>query len=250
MRLALGATLGAGLALAAAPKAGGEPLVLPGDAQSRLEARARLEALSLNLRSYPSATTVLRVWCEDYGLAEDPKIRAVRVSGADKPLRPEDRAALRAAPDEEIRYRRVQLVCGERVLSEADNWYRPGQLTPEMVAALEATDTPFGAVAAPLRYHRRTLSTRMMFQPLAGSPRRRPRRGAEPPPLVVPAHVLEHRAVLVTAAGEPISLVVETYTGEVLAGRLRPELAAEALGTEPPPAAGSGPGEPPGSDGS
>ncbi|MFC3079213.1 hypothetical protein ACFODL_14035 [Phenylobacterium terrae] len=225
MALALGMT---GQAFAA-------PVVLPGDERSRIEARARLEALRLNLQSYPSATTVLRVWCEDYGLAPEPRIRAIPVIGVDKPLRPEDRVALGAAPDEEVRYRRVQLACGERVLSEADNWYRPGQLTPEMIQALETTDTPFGAVVAPLRFTRRTLSSRLMFQPMADPPRRLFRRPAPNAPLIVPPHVLEHRAVLLKPDGTPFSLVVENYTGEVLAGQLRPD--AEALAEDPAPAA-------------
>lgn len=230
-----GVVLGA-LALGLVGRALAAPVVLPGDEQSRLEARARLEALRLNLQSYPSATTVLRVWCEDYGLAAEPKIRAIPVIGVANPLKPEDRLALGAAPDEEVRYRRVQLACGDRVLSEADNWYRPGQLTPEMIQALETSDTPFGAVVAPLRFTRRTLSSRLMFQPMAEPPRRLFARPRKAEPLVVPPHVLEHRAVLLKPDGTPFSLVVENYTGEVLAGRLRPD--AEALaGEDPAPAA-------------
>jgi hypothetical protein len=229
----------AALALAGAGQAGAAPIVLPGDEQSRIEARARIEALRLNLESYPSATTVLRVWCEDYGLAQEPKIRAIPVTGADKPLRPDDRAALGAAPGEEVRYRRVQLACGDRVLSEADNWYRPGQLTPEMIEALETTDTPFGTVVSPLRFQRRTLSSRLMFQPMADPPRglfARPRKNG---PLVVPPHVLEQRALLVKPDGTPFSLVVENYTGEILTGQLRPNADAEpvTLTADAPPAA-------------
>ena len=46
--------------------------------------------------------------------------------------------------------------------------------------------------------------------------------GATPAPqeagsLMIPDHVLEHRAVLSTPDGEPFSEVVETYTSEVLA---------------------------------
>ena len=34
-------------------------------------------------------------------------------------------------PSEEIKFRHVQLLCGDRVFSEADNWYVPGRLTPD-----------------------------------------------------------------------------------------------------------------------
>jgi hypothetical protein len=235
-----GSSLGVALAASLAGQAAADPVVLPGDRQSRIEARARIEALRLNLQSYPSATTVLRVWCEDYGLAPDPRIRAIRSPGADKPMRREDRLALGVAPGEEVRYRRVQLTCGERVLSEADNWYRPGQLTPEMVQTLETTDTPFGTVVAPLRFQRRTLSSRLMFQPMADPPRGLFGRRRTDAPLEAPPHVLENRAVLLKPDGTPISLVVESYTSQVLAGQLRPGLDAEGetLGADTlPPAA-------------
>jgi hypothetical protein len=222
------AAIGAGLAVALTGPALAGQVVLPGDRQSRIEARARLEALRLNLQSYPSATTVLRVWCEDYGLAAEPKIRAIADRGADKPMRPEDRLALGIQPGEAIRYRRVQLACGERVLSEADNWYRPGQLTPQMVQTLDTTDTPFGAVVASLRFQRRTLSSRLMFQPMADPPRPLFGRRRPDAPLVVPPHVLEQRAVLLKPDGTPFSLVVESYTGEMLAGRLREGAGASA----------------------
>jgi hypothetical protein len=224
-----GLPLGLAASLALAGAAAAQPLVLPGDPASRREARARLEALSLNLQSWPSATTVLRIWCEDYGLAPEPQIRAIRVRGVDKPLAPEDRALLGAAPGEAVRYRRVRLACGERVLSEADNWYRPGLLTDEMNQALETTDAPFGAVVAPLRFQRRTLATRKLFRP-PEPPRRNRWRDV---PMAVPPFVLEHRALLLTREGAPLSLVVESYTGQVLAGQLRPGAdAAEAPSAE------------------
>jgi hypothetical protein len=38
----------------------------------------------------------------------------------------------------------VHLKCGERVLSEADNWYVPARLTKEMNQSLENSDIAFG----------------------------------------------------------------------------------------------------------
>ena len=134
----------------------------------------------------------------------------------DRPADAVVRTLLGAGPDEPIRYRRVALTCGERVLSEADNWYRPGRLTPEMVRALDTTDIPFGVVVRPLNFHRRTLDATLLFRPLPDGwergARQPPRRG----PLAIPHEVLRHRAVLDTPDGTPFSLLVETYTDAVL----------------------------------
>ena len=108
---------------------------------------------------------------------------------------------MHAAPGEPIRYRRVALACGEVVLSNADNWYRPGALTWAMNNELDTTDHPFGAVVKPLAFHRRTLSVAILIS----AEDRRP-----------PAAVLRHQAVLETPDGAPFSLVIETYTGAVL----------------------------------
>ena len=135
----------------------------------------------------------------------------------DKPATAEVRAALDVKPDEPLGYRRVRLKCGDKVLSEADNWYVPGRLTPEMNDALETTDTPFGKAVAALHFRRHTLSAQLLFRPLPQGWEM----GAAPAEaegaLAIPDHVLEHRAVLSTPDGEPFSEVVETYTGEVLA---------------------------------
>jgi chorismate-pyruvate lyase len=161
--------------------------------------RATVEALNARLLANPSATATLEGWCAERRLAEVPRIVARR-GATDRPATAEVRAALRVGADEPVRYRQVQLMCGTRVLSEADNWYVPALLTPEMNRTLETTDTPFGRAVAALNFTRRTLSVRNLMG-----------RGA------APAHVLEHRAVLSTAAGAPFSLVVERYTDQVLA---------------------------------
>ena len=174
------------------------PLVLAACAGGRVD-RATVEALNARLLANPSATATLEGWCAERRLADVPRIVARR-GGADKPAGPDIRAELQVGPAEPVRYRQVQLVCGTWVLSEADNWYVPGRLTAEMNRALDETDTPFGRVVAPLGFSRRTLSARNLTDG-----------GAIPP------HVLEHRAVLSTAAGVPFSLVVERYTSAVLA---------------------------------
>jgi hypothetical protein len=199
-----------GLAAALAP--------WPDDFVARLEALALIESLNADLLSHDSATLTLERWCADHHLADPALIVAERVRGADKPATADVRAALDVKPDEPLGYRRVKLKCGERVLSEADNWYVPARLTPEMNRVLETTDTPFGKAVAALRFRRRTLSAELLWSPLPkgwemGATTPQAAAGA----LAVPEHVLEHRAVLSLPDGEPFSEVVETYTGEVLA---------------------------------
>lgn len=55
-------------------------------------------------------------------------------------------------------YRRVRLMRGGVLLSEAENRFDPEALTPEMRAALVETETPFGVVIAPLMPHREVTS--------------------------------------------------------------------------------------------
>jgi hypothetical protein len=181
---------------------------------ARLEAQALLQTLNADLLSHDSATAVLQGWCDAHGPAGR-KILAERVRGQDKPLPPAARAALGAGVDGGVRYRRVRLTCGARVLSEADNWYLPAQLTPQMNRTLDESDTPFGVVARPLDFRRRNLSAGLLFEPLAKGWETSASRAA-PPLTAVPAQVLQHTAVLSTPSGAPFSYVVETYTGAAL----------------------------------
>ncbi len=96
----------------------------------------------------------------------------------------------------------MRLSCGGKVLSIAHNWYVPARLTPEMNRILDSTDTPFGRVAASLRFTR---------QPLADSRARLP----ECPP----GTILAHRARVLLAGGQPLSLLVECYTRGNLSAR-------------------------------
>jgi hypothetical protein len=195
-----------------------EPAPWPDSFAGRLEALALLETLNADLLSHDSATLTIERWCADHRLADPARIVAERVSDAVKPASAEVRAALDVKPDEPLGYRRVRLKCGDHVLSEADNWYVPARLTPEMNHVLETTDTPFGKAVAALRFRRHTLSADLLWRPLPkdwemGAAAVQDDNGA----LSIPDHVLEHRAVLSTPDGEPFSEVLETYTGEVLA---------------------------------
>jgi hypothetical protein len=206
------------LLLTTAIASAAEPAPWPDSLVGRLEALALLETLNADLLAHDSATLTIERWCADHRLADPARIVAERVRDAAKAASDEVRAALDVKPDEPLFYRRVRLKCGDHVLSEADNWYVPARLTPEMNHALETTDTPFGKAVAALHFRRHTLSADLLWRPLPKGWEI----GATPAPqeagaLTIPDHVLEHRAVLSTPDGEPFSEVVETYTGEVLA---------------------------------
>jgi hypothetical protein len=206
------------LLLTTAIASAAEPAPWPDNLVGRLQALALIESLNANLLAHDSATLTIERWCADHRLADPARIVAERVSDAAKPASAEVREALDVKPGEPLGYRRVRLKCGDHVLSEADNWYVPARLTPEMNHALETTDTPFGKAVATLHFRRHTLSADLLWHPLpkgwemgdASAPK-------ESGALTIPNHVLEHRALLSTPDGEPFSEVVETYTGEVLA---------------------------------
>jgi hypothetical protein len=149
--------------------------------------------LEAELTASPSATQFLTDKCAALKLASPPVIKAVRAHEM-RPAGAEVRKWLDVGTDTVLGYRRVQLACGAHVLSEADNWYVPGRLTPEMNHRLDTSDTPFGAVVKPLNFHRNTLKMEALDEP---------------------AHALRVTAVLVTADGKPFSLVVENYSREL-----------------------------------
>lgn len=185
---------------------------------ARLEALALLQTLNADLLSHDSATLTLDRWCETHHLASPAQIVAERMTGVEKPPTREQRQLLGVGEAEPIRYRRVRLACGDHVLSEADNWYVPARLTPEMNHALESTDIAFGRAVQPLHFQRRTLSAKLLWSPLPqGWEMAAPAPDSGGSPLKIPAAVLEHRAVLTLPDGAPFSEVVETYTSEILA---------------------------------
>ena len=190
----------------------------PDDLTGRLEVLALLETLNADLLSNDSATLTLDRWCEDHGLGGAAKVVAERVGAADKAPSAAQRAILKVSAADPVRYRRVRLRCGPRVLSEADNWYVPARLTPEMNRQLDETDIAFGRAVQALHFARHTLGATLLWSPLPSGWES----GAAVPParsqtLAMPPYLLEHRAVLSMPDGTPFSLVVETYTREVLA---------------------------------
>ena len=202
----------------------------PDNFLSRVEALALLQTLNAELLSNDSATQTLQQWCAAHQLAAAPRIVAEPVRATPQPPSNEQRATLRVSVSDEVRYRHVRLRCGPVVLSEAENWYVPGRLTVEMNRQLETTDAPFGAVVRELQFQRHTLSARLLWSPLppgwemsaadagaAAAADANQGTGQRAKTLRVPAAVLEHHAVLTLPDGTPFSLLVESYTDDVLA---------------------------------
>ena len=191
----------------------------PNTFAARVEALALLQTLNADLLSHDSATLILERWCDDHRMAPVPHIVAIPVRSAPNSLTDAQRQTLHVSANELVHYRHVRLSCGSLVLAEADNWYVPGRLTPEMNRLLETTDAPFGSIVKELHFQRRTLSARLLWLPLPPGWEMGANASADQSTesLAVPAKVLEHRAVLTLPDGTPFSEVVETYTGNVLA---------------------------------
>jgi hypothetical protein len=207
----------------------------PNTYQGRLEVSALVRRLNSELLSHDSATETLRRWCAARHLAPSPRIVARRIAAIDKPAGAGIRSILEADPTEPIIYRHVELACGGRILSSADNWYRANQLTDAMNKQLAETTTPFGLVVRPLGLHRRTLEDSVLFNPLAGVGPSGTRRSERRDALPLPAEILRLRAVLETSNGTPISLVVETYRRAALAAPAARAARRPSVGARPTP---------------
>jgi len=170
-------------------------LLVTGGAMAQPEREAMVDRLKRDILASPSATQFLTTRCDERKLASPPVIRAQTVPVA-QVADADVRALLRVDAAEPVRHRHVRLTCGNHVLSEADNWYVPSRLTPDMNRTLDGSDTPFGTVVRPLDFHRDTIAAT-------------PKTGET---------VLQVKALLLTPQNSPISLVIENYSGELLDG--------------------------------
>lgn len=179
------------------------------NAVNRWQAEALLQTLNAEILASASATTSLEKWCGEHHLAVQAKLVAEPLKdAAPKPVTSEQRQRLGIGPDEPVNYRHVRLRCGDHVLSEADNWYVPSRLTPEMKRTLETTEIPFGRVVRPLEPYRRTFEAHVLWSPLVV-----PDNAAT---LDAPQALFEHRAVLYTKDHLPFSEVDEVYQRDTL----------------------------------
>jgi hypothetical protein len=186
---------------------------------ARLQALALIETLNAEVLASRSATLTLEAWCRDHQLAKEPAIVAELVKGVVKAPTAEQRQRLQVTAQAEVKYRRVRLRCGNRVLSEADNWYVPDRLTAAMNRLLDTTDAPFGKVVQPLEPYRQTFAVRLLWSPLPDGWERGgiAASTAAAGILSIPDALFEHRAVLYTRDHQPFSEVDEVYQRQILA---------------------------------
>lgn len=162
-----------------------------------------VERLNADLLAARTATSVLEARCAALGLADPPRVRAEVKRGRAPASASPARTRLKVGKDEVLGYRRVRLMCGDQLLSEATNWYVASRLTPEMNAALDSSDVPFGRVILPLSPRRETYSTwtvRADRSPAGGV-------------------VIRHRAIVLDNAGRPLADVAEHYQKVLLGSR-------------------------------
>ena len=210
-------------ALAVLAMPGGSPVTArpapawPDTYLGRVEAMAVMQDLNARLLASRSATATLEAWCGAHGMADPARLVADLQRGLDQPAPPETRARLGVGPDIRVAYRRVRLTCGDHVLSEADNWYVPERLTPEMNRSLETTDTPFGRAVQALAPTRQTVASEMLWRPVPEGWDQAPPSAVTCGALAIPAQLFRHRAVLFTGDRVPFAEVVETYGSAILA---------------------------------
>ncbi|MFD1786266.1 hypothetical protein ACFSC3_01650 [Sphingomonas floccifaciens] len=147
---------------------------------------AKLDRFAADLTAGGIVTRVLEAW------AGGP-VRAERVAGVAE-ASAQTRALLRADTGTPLGFRRVRLLSGDRLLSEADNWFVPSRLPSTMRDMLEGSDTPFGIVITPLSPRRETLTC----ERFAGD------------------SILLVRALVLAGDGTPLALVEERYRRVIL----------------------------------
>ncbi|WP_207460481.1 hypothetical protein [Azospirillum sp. SYSU D00513] len=161
------------------------------------EAAARVRQLSDRIVAGRTATGALFIWCNENGISTG-AIRAVTLKRRPSHVVGRKIArALNVSLYDAVGYRRVQLLRGEVLLSQASNWFIPSSLPDEIRNTLEHEDLPFGTVVAPLNPFRRTFKVRTLL-PIEDRPNS-------------PTPVLEHEAVVYSEAGMPLAFVRERY---------------------------------------
>jgi chorismate-pyruvate lyase len=171
------------------------PLLLGATACAHDEAVRLQTQFEQGLAAQASATEALRSWCDLRGLATPARMTARLVRGADVPPPANIQQLLGVSAGDPLTYRHVQLMCGDRLLSQAHNWYVPSRLSAQMNQQLAQTDIPFGKVISSIGFSR---------HPVAST------RGRDP---ACPAGtILANRAVLKNPDGRGLAMVVECYT--------------------------------------
>ncbi|KAA8383444.1 hypothetical protein FKW31_14865 [Acetobacter sp. DmW_136] len=185
----------------------------------RLMLATLIEKLENRLLANPSATRVLEQWISTYNLAPDNNLHAHRQTEGTAPCPPFLLQTLLGACDtqtEDVHYRKVQLTAHGKVFSEAENWYIPARLSPEMATQLDTTDKPFGLVVAALNFSRQLIKREGLWFPLPDQWEQHGISVGSGKPIGLPPYLFRHMAVLRTQTGQAFCVVIETYTAEAL----------------------------------
>ena len=179
------------------------PFSLDANAENRTghtETYDLMQTLNARLHQSTSATLTLEQWCGEHQLAKAPVIRAHVLPSAFKTPEASVLSQLAVETSEPLAYRKVELRCGERVFSVAENWYVPARLTAAMNAVLANSETPFGKAIAELKPYRKTTNSIMLW---SGSG-------------IIPPALFEHHATVYDADHRPLAVVRETYQRQLL----------------------------------
>ncbi|MBO9575984.1 MAG: DUF3828 domain-containing protein [Sphingobium sp.] len=190
------------------------------DAAARARAEAQITQIDTAIRTSDSATLTLEKWCAANHMADPPQVIVKKGRGSAMQANATERQQLRVSATEPLVYRRVLLLCGDHILSEAENWYVPSRLTPEMNEALKGSE-PFGKVVQPLMPKRQSLSQRRQWAPLKAGDWTLAR-CSQP--------AFSHQALVLDGKGQPLALVTELYRLELLCAAEKTGAAAEPAG--------------------
>lgn len=183
--------------------------------------------LSDRLLAARSATREVERWCRERGIG-DGRVTAAHRRGAAPPSDPADLGGVLADDLKELVelaavatvFRSVTLMSGPLSLVEADNWYAPSALPPDMQVTLETTDIPYGRVIQNLNPTRRTFfvdrcppdAIERVIAAWTSDPddRQNPRDHR------APSFAFEHRALMLSGEGRPLAVVHERYRWELI----------------------------------
>jgi hypothetical protein len=191
----------------------------PTDLTARLEATALLQSLNVELLTSESEKETLARWCVSHRLVSNPQIAIERVLDAEELPTAAQRTMLDTSAKESVRHRKVRVFCGSAVLLEADDWYLPSRVSPQVNALIESTELPLERAVQIAYFRRRTLSATLLWPQLPelrelGSEKGLTESQAIQP---LPARVLTHHVLLMLPDGTPFGEIQANYMSNVLA---------------------------------
>lgn len=178
------------------------------------------QSLNSSLLEATSASKTLQSWCGDHDYIYSSGLRAevIERSVDIHPETPKVRVILKASPAEPVAFRRVRLICGRHVLSDAENWYLPARLKEGMNWRLNNTSMPFGLVVQELGFYRRNQSVDLLWWNLQDPTLTQLSTDLQlQEALAIPDILFRHYAVLYSGEDRPFSYVVESYTKDLIA---------------------------------